>query len=380
MSFDEDTIVTNLPMRVATQVRRVKAAAGQYVGPEPSAPPRAPAVQPLPVAPEDDPEDDSDEFESMDPTIPAGSLVPVSPGGGYLDRRLHRTPEHTPSLSTGPSRSLATDKVRRGKVMCFFGCRGGAGSTTLAVNTAAMLVRAQRSVVIVDLDLQLGDVFVALDLEPTTSIAGLAREVAGLDGSAVRRRLVRHDAGFYALTQAGRIDDIDVELVDRLPGLVEALASHFDYVLVDGIRDFGDYSLSVLDRADRIALILAQDVASVRRAARVMSLFRQLGYDGDRMRLVLNRATRRAAVTTEAIERTLGMRVCASVGNDYKRMRAAFDDGALISEVAGGAQVARDLARLTVALVRRPEASRRAMLKSAGTERSFNPFRWWRKK
>ncbi|RMH40201.1 MAG: hypothetical protein D6689_14495 [Deltaproteobacteria bacterium] len=243
--------------------------------------------------------------------------------------------------------------ARQGKVLCVFGCRGGAGATTLAVNTAAALARAGKRVCVMDLDLQLGDVFVALDLAPETSIAALAREASTIDGAALRRRLARHDAGFYAITQTGRIDDIDEHLVERLPALLATLTSEFDYVVVDGIRDFGDYALSVLDMADSVALVVTQDVAAVRRAARVVTLFRQLGYSDRKLRLVVNRCARRAAIPVSEIERALAMPAAATVRNDYKRVRGAMDDGALIADVARTSGVAKDIDALAGVLAGR---------------------------
>src|SRR5262245_11173125 len=95
----------------------------------------------------------------------------------------------------------AYETAPRGKVIVVFGCRGGAGATMLAVNVGAQLVRTGRSVCVLDLDLQLGDVFVALDLEANTSISAVAREAKTLDAAALRRRLVRHDSGLYCLSQ-----------------------------------------------------------------------------------------------------------------------------------------------------------------------------------
>jgi len=236
---------------------------------------------------------------------------------------------------------------RRGKVLAFFGCRGGAGTTTLAVNTAASLARAGKSVVLVDLDLQLGDVFVALDLDPqSTSLAALAREASTIDGAALRRRLARHDSGVYALGQTGHLGDIDGHLVERLPALVSTLADHFDYVVVDGIRDFGDYALAVLDMAQHVAMVLTQDVASVRRAARAIQLFRQLGYGDAKIKLILNRTARGSRVDAAEVSRALKLPVAVAVRNDWKKMRDAFDDGALIGDVARGSGVSRDLHEL----------------------------------
>ncbi len=133
-----------------------------------------------------------------------------------------------PVPAPGPAPQPIPSPTTQGQVVCMFACRGGAGATTLTVNMAATLARAGKKVCVVDLDLQLGDVFVALDLQPETSIAALAREASTIDGAALRRRLARHDVGFYALTQTGRIDDIDEHLVERMPALLSTLTSEFD--------------------------------------------------------------------------------------------------------------------------------------------------------
>jgi len=243
----------------------------------------------------------------------------------------------------------------RGKIICVFGCRGGAGATMLAVNTAAALGKGGKSVVVVDLDLQLGDVFVALDLDAPTSLSALSREVKSLDGAGLRRRLVRHDSGVYALSQTGRLDDIDEGLAERIPGLLAALAEHFDYVLVDGVRDFGDHSLAALDAADKIAMIVTQDVQAVRRASRVAQLFRRLGYPDRKIHVVLNRHSAKATVDEKEIERVLALPVTATIRNDYPRLRKALDEGSLLHDTARGSGVHRDVELVARALLSDPK-------------------------
>lgn len=237
-----------------------------------------------------------------------------------------------------------------GKILAVFGCRGGAGATMISVNLAASLARQGKSVCLVDLDLQLGDVFVALDMEANTSISALARECKNLDGAQLRRRLQRHDSGVYALSQTGRLDDVDPELAERMPALFETLCEHFDYVVVDGVRDFGDHALTVLDMADRIAMVVTQDVQAVRRASRVMQLFRRLEYADSKVHVIINRQTAKAPVAESEIERVLGTPVTASIRNDYGRLRAALDEGALLHDVARGAGVTKDVERVAKAL------------------------------
>jgi Flp pilus assembly CpaE family ATPase len=242
----------------------------------------------------------------------------------------------------------------RGKVIVFFGCRGGAGATMLAVNTASQLARSGRAVCLVDLDLQLGDVFVALDLEASTSISALAREAGDLDTAALKRRLVRHDSGMYCLSQTGRLDDVDEDLSERIPGLIEMLRDHFDYVIIDGVRDFGDHALAAMDMADKIGLILTQDVQAVRRAARVAQLFRRLNYPEKKIHVILNRHTSKSAVDEREIERVLSMPVTATIRNDYQRMQKALDEGSLLHDVARGTGVARDVERVARSLLGDP--------------------------
>ncbi len=282
-------------------------------------------------------------------------IMPI-PEPNFEPSVIQQMPQRPPSRRAPEptfSEQAAAPDVRsatQGRVVVMFSCRGGSGTTTLTVNTAAALVRAGKNVCVLDLDMQLGDVFMALDLQPTTSIAALAREASTIDAAALRRRLARHNSGIFALSQTGHVDDIDDHVGERLPALLSALADHFDYVLVDGIRDFGDYSLSVLDMADDIAMVLTQDVASVRRAARAIRLFRRLGYGDAKLKLVLNRATRRTKVDEGEVQRALGLPVAARVRNDFKRMHAALNEGALICDVAPSSAVSKDFLNLAKVL------------------------------
>lgn len=260
-----------------------------------------------------------------------------SPRHSQAQARAHAAP----SRPRDESYDLAVEP--RGKVIVVFGCRGGAGATMLAVNVAAQLVRGGKSVCVLDLDLQLGDVFVALDLEANTSISALAREAGTLDAAGLRRRLVRHDSGVYALSQTGRLDDVDETLSERMPALIRALRENFDYVIVDGVRDFGDNALAAMDVADKIALVLTQDVQAVRRAARVSQIFRRLNYGDRKIHVVLNRHTSRSNVDETEIERVLSMPVTAFVREDTERTRKALDEGSLLHDVARGSGVARDV-------------------------------------
>jgi pilus assembly protein CpaE len=199
---------------------------------------------------------------------------------------------------------------------------------------------------VLDLDLQLGDVCTALDLASPTSLSAVAREAHTLDAVSLRRRLAQHGSGVCALSQAGHVDDLDPQLASRMPQLLTTLRANFDHVVVDGVRDFGDLSLAALEVATRILLVVTQDVPSVRRAARVLTLLAHLGIDDSKVAVVINRSVRRAAIDDSAIERALAKPIAARVREDG-RVPESLDAGALLVDVARSRPIVDDIAAVT---------------------------------
>jgi pilus assembly protein CpaE len=249
----------------------------------------------------------------------------------------------------------------RGRIVAVVGCRGGSGATTLAVNLGAELAQGARACV-VDVDIHVGDVLGALDLETRTSVAQLAADLdtsPDLDASAVRRRLALHRSGLFAVGQAAACEPRTFP--GLVPGLLRGLARHHDHVVVDGIRGFDDTAVAALTAADQVLLVVTQDVLSVRRAARAVVRLRQLGH-GAGLSLVVNRVRPGATVGAAAIENALGLRIGAAVRDDG-RVQAALDDGALLSELPRARDVAHDVGEMArlVDAARRPAARRRGI-------------------
>jgi pilus assembly protein CpaE len=290
-------------------------------------------------------------------SVPRAPQARSARAGMSMSMGMGTPAQGAPALSTRTARdeappTFASPSLQgHGQIIAVFGCRGGAGATTIAVNTAAQLARAGKEVCLLDMDLQLGDVFVALNLGAATSLAALARDIPTLDGPAIRRRMLRHSSGLYALGQSGRLDELDGDLVPLLPELLQQLRRHFDYIVVDGIRDFQDAALPILDCADRVAMVATQDVPAIRRAARVITLFRRLGLEEQKLHLVVNRWQRKGLIDAGEIERALGVRIHASVRNDYKRAAAALNRGQLLVD-AGSGKLAAELAGVTNVLAR----------------------------
>jgi pilus assembly protein CpaE len=268
----------------------------------------------------------------------------------------HASSYHPPEpaaqhVHESPRQGRAYGPTPDGRVYAVFGCKGGAGATTVAVNLVARLAQGLPfGAAIVDLDLQLGDVMCAMNLEPVTSLADLAAEIGTLDTPALKRRLAPHGTGAYALSQVGRLDQLAGLRPEALVPVLSGLRQHFDAVVLDGLRDFGDVSLAALDLADRIVMVVTEDVPSARGAARCMEIFRQLGYPDERVALVVNRHRNRAAVQPQAIAEALNLPLTAAIENDFQVVEKAVNDGVTLEMVAPRAKVTRDIAMLAAHL------------------------------
>ncbi len=229
------------------------------------------------------------------------------------------------------------------RMIAIFAPKGGVGATTIAVNVAGSIARMRRPVVLVDMDLQLGAVPVCLNVKPERSIGELVLEAERDGAGPLRSGLDRHVSGVQFVAQGDRIEELAQITVDRLPRFFDALGHQFQFVVVDGLRDFSDHAVAAMDLAHQIVMVATQDVPSVRAAARALRIFRRLGYGPDRIKIVLNRYHKKAPVTLEAIHNALGQPVDAVVRNDFPLVETSLNHGVMTADLKPSAGLSRDL-------------------------------------
>ena len=183
------------------------------------------------------------------------------------------------------------------------------GATSLATHLAGALARQGRRVCLVDLDLELGDVLSFLDLKGAYTLADVAANAHRLDRELLDASVPRHASGVWVLSQCDAVADGERLDPGAVAGVLRFLRRHYDHVIIDGLRDFGDLALAALDLAARILLVVTQEVPAVRSAQRCAAYFRQLGYDGDRVLLLVNRTRRARPSPGRSIEETVGIPV-----------------------------------------------------------------------
>ena len=205
-----------------------------------------------------------------------------------------------------------------GRVVTVFGTKGGTGKSVLAINLAVTLAkRTIQPVVLVDADLQFGDVALMLQLQPTHTIVDAVQAGDRLDGTMLESLLLRHAASGL-LVLAAPTEPSSADQIGRadLARILDILRQRCAYVVVDTSANFADVTLSALESSDDILVMACLDVMSLKSARIGLQSMRVLGIPFSRVKFVLNRANTRVGLTEADAERALQLKVDAALPSD----------------------------------------------------------------
>jgi pilus assembly protein CpaE len=202
----------------------------------------------------------------------------------------------------------------RGRVIAVMSPKGGVGKTTVATNLAIGLGKvAPMGVVIVDLDLQFGDVASGLLLEPEHSITEAVHGSASQDSMVLKAFLTVHPAGIYALCAPRTPAESDYITADHVSRLINQLATEFKYVIVDTAPGLGEHVLATLEQATDGVWVCGMDVPSVRGLRKCFGVLKELQLLPQGRHTVLNFADRKSGLSVQDVEMTIGVPIDAVV-------------------------------------------------------------------
>ena len=231
--------------------------------------------------------------------------------------------------------------------LVFFGAKGGAGTTTIAVNCGVELARlSKKPTVIIDLKPGLGEVSLFLGIRPRYTILDAIDNLHRLDRDFLKELVVKHKSGLEILAgsdhfdRPGAADGVAIEELFRL------LTRQYEYLVIDAGSQINSCTVAALYAADRIFLIANPDVPCVRNAQRLLERIRELGASGDRVRLLLNRAAEPYPIPPKQIETALGHPIHHMFPSDYKTVSTALNSGVPLS-LSGNSDIATHFAEFT---------------------------------
>lgn len=221
-----------------------------------------------------------------------------------------------------------------GEIIAVYSPQGGAGKSMLSANLAVAMSRAAGEngqtprVVLVDLNLQFGDIDLMLNLAPKNTIAGLAQKGhGGIDAELLEQYLTPHpESGLKILVAPSTpqyAESITVYIVEQV---METLRESYDYIIVDTPSQLQDTTLAVLDSAKTILLLTSLDLLALHKTRTALEMLRQL-YEAEKIQLVLNRANSDVGISLEDVENVLGVQMRARIPSDGKIVVTSINEG-----------------------------------------------------
>ncbi|MGZ8475030.1 MAG: AAA family ATPase [Candidatus Limnocylindria bacterium] len=222
-----------------------------------------------------------------------------------------------------------------GKICCFYGAKGGVGTTTVVLNTGIALgQRLKRSVALMDANLQFGDMRVFLDLGLDTASIVNAITKPDLDTDLLRKLIVSHPSGVDLLLAPPNPESADI-VAERqrndpnaLSNVLSLMRQMYDYTLIDMARTLDDFNLHLFDECDAIFLVVTADLSSLKNVRSVLKTMESLQYKSEKTQLVLNRSNAFTGINVANAESALGRKIDFEIINEYRSAIAALNSGA----------------------------------------------------
>jgi len=222
----------------------------------------------------------------------------------------------------------ATTAAPQATTMVFFGAKGGAGTTTMAVNSAVEISRlSKRPTVIVDLKPGLGEVSLFLGVRSRYTLLDALDNLHRLDGDFLRELVVKHKSGLEMLAGSDLFDRPGPGDSAALEEVFRLLGRQYEYIVIDAGSQMNPCSVSALYTADMIGLVANPDVPCVRNAQRLLDRIGQLGPCAERVKILLNRAAEPYPIPPAQLQTALGQPIFHTFPSDYKAVSTALNSG-----------------------------------------------------
>jgi pilus assembly protein CpaE len=267
------------------------------------------------------------------------------------------------------SRRGVNDAKADAQIYSLLPSAGGVGVTTLAIQTAMLLLnsrgsRMRPSTCLVDLDFQHGAVADYLDLEPRLNLGEIEPRPERLDRQLLEVMLSHHSSGLAVVAAPHRpaeMRSFDPDVVTRLLDLV---SSNFDYVIFDMPRTWFSWTDSVLLGSNQIYIVSEATVPGLRHAKQLVAAVKSRLGDAPKPQVIVNRFNQKmfsSGLTKNDLEQVLGDSFAAAIPNDYALVREAIDRGVPLEEVKPGNKITQQMKKYLLANVAGKTAAKTAL-------------------
>ena len=289
----------------------------------------------------------------------ANEFFPWNAAEGSQQARATEESFHGAVRKTAARRDAASAGAKPPCVThAFLGAKGGAGTTTVAVNCGVELARlTKRPTLVVDLKSCLGEVALFLGARPRFTVLDAIENLHRLDKNFLTELVAKHKSGLDILAGSEQFDRPNAQDAGALEELLRVVAKAYDYVVIDAGNVINSSSTAALYAADTIFLVTNPDVPSIRNAQRLVDRVRQLGAGSERVKILLNRVSENNLIAPKQIETALGYGIYHAFTSDYRTVSTALNSGVPLG-IAGQSELAAQFASFTRQLLGQHEEAK----------------------
>jgi pilus assembly protein CpaE len=261
----------------------------------------------------------------------------------------------------------------RGRIVSIFSSKGGTGKTFLTSNLAAAIAEITgEDTAVVDLDIDMGDVFTYYGKEPTMSIHDLMSLGEGVDRDGILEAGVKVAPNLFAF---GAPPDPAAEAPagEAIGKFLRAVRGNFKWVVVDASVDYSDSALVCFDLSDTICLVTGLDVVGVKHLSKALDTLLTIGLPRDRFRVVLNRADSKVGLDAGDVERVMKIQVDAMIPSS-RLVPTSLNKGRPVVLDEPGSEVATSIKQLAAKFVGQAQAAEGGVSPDGAAGRSKKKF------
>jgi pilus assembly protein CpaE len=224
------------------------------------------------------------------------------------------------------------EQQRPGKLISVFSTKGGVGRSLLATNLACMIRElTNKSVALIDLDLQFGDDAITLDMTPTTTIASLARDCEdknSVDYDLLERYMHTHEpSGVDLLPAPPRPEEADYVEARETELIIDALKRHYHYVVIDTSSQVTESVIAALEQSDLIMLLLTLELPTIKDGKLMLELIDNLGLEPEKVKVIMNRDMPESEIELQEVEEALEQELLGGLPSEGDLVMPSVNEG-----------------------------------------------------
>jgi pilus assembly protein CpaE len=218
--------------------------------------------------------------------------------------------------------------LTHGKVITVYGPKGGVGTTTIATNLAVALQGPESKVVIVDGNLQYGDVAVFHNEQPRNTILDLTPRASELDTDIIDEVLILHEkSGVHILAAPPRPEMAEQVNPEQFIHVIKFLKTIYNYIVIDTETHLTETVISALDASDVIVLVVTQEIPAIKNAKSFLTLIDQFQIGRARVICIMNKNDKRISLLPERVGESLKQEVVAVIPLEEKIVVNSVNSG-----------------------------------------------------